>query len=918
MQPMNKIRFFNIRAVLIKNSLSVKKIVEYQMKSIKETIKKVMVLIILEIFLINQVSFGQAAVKPDNNSPVVNTPLNVDELKSKANNAKENLVIKPNEAQEVKQQTKEISREEEWKNKGFDIVEADKVEVEKDENIVIKYKNVTLEIEKGAVKNKTVIGIEELKEINNLNPGMNNVTDKVIGYRFLPNGMKFEKNIKITIPFDKNKIASEEEYPTLYTYFYNEEEKRWDKLERINVDRGKGELISLSDHFTDMINSTLKMPESPKPLSFNPNSIKDIKAANPMAGIPEINGLEGTPFGSANFSLALNIPQGRNGMTPKVSIDYNSDNTNGWLGVGFDINIPCVSIDTRFGLPDYDDLSNNIYSLNGEELVILRDSNGIPIQPPTYKTRVEGGFQKIIRTSNSFEVTDKDGKKSIYGALFGPAANNIFKYYLSQVIDPDGNTINYTYTNSDNYLYLSSINYTGYINGDSGEYTIVFNNDASRDDKIINCRGKFESKLNNRLSEIDIFYKDQGTNKIVKKYILTYIKNDFKKSCISNITETDGNQAINNGQGNIFYSYNFDYYGKSDVSNNGNMFGDTEEWDCGTGFGFGLTSSHNVGGGGGMYIGAGVSLDLFKTITSSFGGGMNLGFNLDTGFDSVTFTDLDGDRLPDIIGKTGTGNIQTLLNRGNQNLGFEYKNYNNVNFGKLFNNTLSPSFSIGGGFDFSTNIADAVMVSTGFSVGGSFGWSYALNKIIDLDGDGIIDFIPGVGTDTYWKGKWEKDTGFTGFDYNKGWELENPSITTVSQTLSSGSDNASMTGTNTQTNGNETISTNDMNNAYHKLDPVFKWKAYHYGNVEISGNAVKTNDQMYKDNTDDLNKQDGVTISVYRKNEQKFTQDLKNSGDSANIDLTAEIQKDDNLYFRVSSKTNIYNDTINWNPEIRI
>jgi hypothetical protein len=102
-----------------------------------------------------------------------------------------------------------------------------------------------------------------------------------------------------------------------------------------------------------MINSTLKLPDTAKPLSMNLNSIKDIKAAQPLAGIPQIQGLDANQQGSAAFSLPLTLPPGRRGMMPSLALSYNSQAGNGLLGVGFDIQIPSIGIDTRFGLPAY-------------------------------------------------------------------------------------------------------------------------------------------------------------------------------------------------------------------------------------------------------------------------------------------------------------------------------------------------------------------------------------------------------------------------------------------------------------------------------------------------------------------------------------------------------------------------------------
>ena len=481
------------------------------LKKIKMLSNKVLTLIILELFIINQTPVNANAQADKNkgskvnlipdNYLSINTSIDKDneiEAADDTNKVIDEYAPLKEKIAYLKTQQKSLNKEDKInpEYKAYDeignVVEGDRTVVLPDEDISIKYKEVKLDILKGSVKEEVEIVIEELGDVSELNPGMNNVTENVAGYRFLPDGMKFEKEIMVSLPYDKDKIDGEEELSTLYTYFYNEEVKRWERLNRVYIDREEGEITSLTTHFTDLINSTLKLPESPKPLSYNPNSIKDIKAANPASNIPELQGLDGGAFGSASFSLPLTVPPGRNGMAPKLSIDYNSDNANGWLGVGFDINVPCVTIDTKFGVPHYN--SDDTYLLNGQELVSVGDDQ--------YKPRIEGGFQKITKNDNTFEVISKDGTKSIYGgssdSRIGKSADEIFIWYLDRVIDTYGNYIQYNYSEDggNNYLYLSSIEYTLPASGLNDRYIIEFENDSEeRKDCIINCRGRYKSKL---------------------------------------------------------------------------------------------------------------------------------------------------------------------------------------------------------------------------------------------------------------------------------------------------------------------------------------------------------------------------------------------------------------------------------------
>ena len=56
-------------------------------------------------------------------------------------------------------------------------------------------------------------------------------------------------------------------------------------------------------------------------------------------------------------------------MEPSLAITYEAGESNGWLGAGWDLAIPSVSIDTRWGVPRYDAaLETESYLLEGESL----------------------------------------------------------------------------------------------------------------------------------------------------------------------------------------------------------------------------------------------------------------------------------------------------------------------------------------------------------------------------------------------------------------------------------------------------------------------------------------------------------------------------------------------------------------------
>src|SRR5262249_3529891 len=148
-----------------------------------------------------------------------------------------------------------------------------------------------------------------------------------------------------------------------------------------------------------------------------------------------------------------------------LALTYDSDrvNTNGWLGLGWNLAMSSIEIDTRFGAPKYD--GTEIYTLDGAMLTPIAAPAGAPSGGQYFARRVEGAFDWIQRTIGSgtgpatanyvWTVTDKRGTVYTYGSastncggatcqsrLSNPNTGrtaNIFRWYLEKVRDAYGN-----------------------------------------------------------------------------------------------------------------------------------------------------------------------------------------------------------------------------------------------------------------------------------------------------------------------------------------------------------------------------------------------------------------------------------------------------------------------------------------------
>ncbi|MCD5345786.1 SpvB/TcaC N-terminal domain-containing protein [Agromyces sp. S2-1-8] len=160
------------------------------------------------------------------------------------------------------------------------------------------------------------------------------------------------------------------------------------------------------------------------PDDLGDGSFDGLQYADPAEGLALIDAPEASSDGSAQLSYPLIVPQGR-GMTPELSLDYASATESSWAGIGWDLGVGTVEVDTSYGVPYFDaDKESESYSLDGAMLVpnALGDAWEDRIADRQDFTRqVETEYEQIIRHGDSpknywWEVRDKMGGIRWYGA----------------------------------------------------------------------------------------------------------------------------------------------------------------------------------------------------------------------------------------------------------------------------------------------------------------------------------------------------------------------------------------------------------------------------------------------------------------------------------------------------------------------
>lgn len=467
----------------------------------------------------------------------------------------------------------------------------------------------SLSINDSALIENKEISIHRLRKVDlaPMSSGLVNVTKGGYGYRFLPDGTKFLKPVEVELAYDENLIPKGHNANEIKTFYFNTHDKTWVAIARDTINKVDKTVTSSTNHFTDYINGIIQTPESPETAGFTPTMMNDIKAADPSSEMTIISPPEVSQKGDANVSYPIKIPAGRKGMQPNIAIQYSNEGGNGWLGKGWNINIPAITIDTRWGSPQFNTQNESeMYSLNGEQLMYPKENNqdwmpnrhreiaGIYNTTPrsrtadvTFTPRKQGSFTKIQRIGNTPDdyfwiVTNTNGTIDFYGgqaqveanAVIRNANEDIVHWGLFMSIDVFGNCIKYEYENTSiqqqvelnenlndgRIFHVKNILYNGYL-GSGYKYLVQFSNDTSeiREDVTVNAR--LGVKLIEPYVLDKIIVRKTSEGGLIRKYELKYANGKFNSKLLTTVIELDKNDKI-------FYSHNFDYY--DDISQNGN------------------------------------------------------------------------------------------------------------------------------------------------------------------------------------------------------------------------------------------------------------------------------------------------------------------------------------------------------------
>ncbi|MFM2394334.1 MAG: hypothetical protein RLZZ546_2316, partial [Bacteroidota bacterium] len=265
--------------------------------------------------------------------------------------------------------------------------------------------------------------IQELvgDDIPALPQGMVNVTKHKKAYRCLPDGSKFPIDITLKLPYEERLIPYGYNRKDIKTFYFDVDEKKWKDVQVDSIDASNQNVFAKTNHFTDYINGIIQAPESPEKSEFVPTAMNDVKAADPVAGLNIMQAPIGTQKGDASATFPIQIPAGRNGMQPQLALQYSSEGGSSWVGYGWSMSTPAITLDTRWGSPLFHEkFETEIYMLNGEQLIYndkylpnrhREDEAGYVTD---YKKRQNGKVKFYERKLGSFNRIERIGDDPLH------------------------------------------------------------------------------------------------------------------------------------------------------------------------------------------------------------------------------------------------------------------------------------------------------------------------------------------------------------------------------------------------------------------------------------------------------------------------------------------------------------------------
>lgn len=364
--------------------------------------------------------------------------------------------------------------------------------------------------------------------------------------------------IRIAIPSSITRLPPGSDGSRGQLFKYDETETRWASLANSFVDiENKSTVGTLRDQTGTFVSGTIKLDNKylAEPSQQSTKSLTDISNVAVLGGHVKIDAPQSNPFGSAMVPLPVLLRPQRGNLGPLFQISYDLSAGNGPVGNGISIDIPLIEVDTKWGVPAYDpSKETDSYTIGGKEIVAFEKDDASLSKPPyrpnrmaprprtdflgagkitEFRYRIDDTHDQIHRYGDSpanywWEIIHKNGVHEFYGLdpVTGSPNNSVrktengsvFQWAKTRAIDLDSNTTEYLWNEDTcdalpvhcvSALLPLSILYNDHLLDPSGRLAktqVGFSWRSQRPDKSVNGRHHVLQVNDARLTKLSVTY----------------------------------------------------------------------------------------------------------------------------------------------------------------------------------------------------------------------------------------------------------------------------------------------------------------------------------------------------------------------------------------------------------------------------
>jgi RHS repeat-associated protein len=210
--------------------------------------------------------------------------------------------------------------------------------------------------------------------------------------------------------------------------------------------------------------------------------------------------------GGGGYAVPLDLPQGVDGHTPQLTLQYSTAFGNGEFGLGWSIGTVRVELATDTGSPRYD--GTDAYTLAGAGRLV--ELPGGLLAPET-----DGLGWRIRRDGGGFVLTDRSGVRHLVGTTAAARITDpddpahVFAWLVERSIRPSGDEIGYTWSGDG---VLLSVAWAA--------YRLDFGYEG-RPDPVLDGRAGFLRTTGRRCTTIELHAPAQAAS-LLRRFTLDY------------------------------------------------------------------------------------------------------------------------------------------------------------------------------------------------------------------------------------------------------------------------------------------------------------------------------------------------------------------------------------------------------------